>query len=54
MKKKIIKAWMYTWPDGTWQIIPKRLSKGSNNIFKLKETVVEIIHYLKVPTRRNK
>ncbi len=45
MKKKIIKAWMYTWSDGTWQIVPKRLSRKGLAIMKLKETVVEIVYY---------
>ena len=49
MKKKIIKAWMYTWTDGTWQIIPKRLPKKTSEPLKLKETAVEIVYYLTTP-----
>ena len=46
MKKKEKKAWMYTWTDGTWQIIPKRLPKKTSELLKLKETAVELVYTL--------
>jgi len=45
MKKKI-KAWLYTWPDRAWQVVPKRLSKETCELLKLKETRVEIIFFV--------
>ena len=45
-KKKVIKAWKYDRPDGTWQIIPKRLLKKTGEPLHLKETMVEIVYVL--------